>query len=139
MDIEDDPRWQALRKVLRDLGGKCGGDVFALDAWGNLWCSSESRPKPVLESIVETVELVAKDLKPSLARGGKIDRRVTRPTPGYLRSFSGVYLVFVTSGTLSSETEQWVRDALPRISSLTAQLPPPDGPGSAGNEGVGVA
>jgi hypothetical protein len=141
-DIETHPKWRALRRTLAGLtiSANCS-NAFVLDAWGNLWCSAASAKRESLDSIVSTTESALRALKPPLPRGGKLDRVVRLHLDAYLRSFGGAYVLFLLFPD-SFDVHQIrpiVTAELPAIASLTAALPPPEGPGSAGSEGFGIA
>jgi len=146
-DIEEHPSWLALREELGGITAATGAaNAYVLDAWGNLWCSARSVPENILQFAVRIAEFIVRTTKPPITRGGKLDQSV--PTQGavagYIRSFSGVYILLVLSETrMDRGTIQVLRAiitrALPRIEALTLSLPPPDGPGPSSGEGFGVA
>jgi hypothetical protein len=134
------PEWQRLADALGDLSRESGAtNGYVLDAWANLWCAGndlylggESGP------IMELTQAQLLSLPRPLNRGGRIDRAQGLT---YFRSFAGIYVVvlrFQAPFDLAA-LRPVVTKALPRIEALTLALPPPEGPGSGGAEGVGVA
>jgi len=141
-DIEDHPSWKALRSLLQDLRTNAGGEnAFVLDASGNVWCSAHSADEASLLRIVGFAETILRAQKPPITRGGKLDRIVRHPFNAYARSFGGAYVVLVPFGDANNTdaVRSLVATALPLVEALTTSLPPPEGPGGASNEGVGVA
>ena len=137
----DVPEWAELRRVLTELATDVKAHfAYVFDSRANLWCTSEdsgyqSRATEIVQSELAT-------LRKPLHRGGQLDRFAVRHAGhAYLKSFGGIYVLLLRfSGPRSLETvREAVGLALPRIGSLVARLPPPDGPGSEGAEGVTVA
>lgn len=135
----DVPEWLALQDRLVTLTTFTGAhNAYVVDAWLNIWCSAHSYDA-ALEGLARDLTRTALGtLRPSLQRGGRLDRSLPCT---YMRSYAGVYVLLLRfSGEFEDRAVQSaVAAALPAIEALTVALPPPDGPGAGGAEGFGVA
>ncbi len=136
---EKHPEWQRLADALGALAREVGAsNGFVLDSVANLWCSAKLYEGPDGDEVMDVAYDALTAMPIPLKRGGRIDR-VAGQT--YLRSFAGIYVLALrfTAAFDLARVRASAEQALPRIEALTLQLPPPDGPGSGGSEGFGVA
>ena len=139
MQATDAPEWLALQERLVSLTTFAAAhNAYVVDAWLNIWCSAHSFDGSEEAIAMDLTRTALGTLRPSLQRGGRLDRTLPRM---YMRSYAGVYvLVLRFPGEFDRHAVQSaVVAALPAIEALTLALPPPDGPGAGGAEGFGVA
>jgi hypothetical protein len=134
------PEWQRLADALAELTRVCGArGGYVLDSGANLWCAGDDlSPDGDSSSVMALTRVELDSLPTPLKRGGRLD--LGRDST-YFRSFAGIYvLVLRFAGPMELGTVRAAVNArLRRIEGLTLSLPPPDGPGSSGAEGVGSA
>jgi hypothetical protein len=112
-----------------------------LDAWDTVWCSARGSTGK-RGDLGDFVRLAAARKGVPLIRGGKFDTSLSgRMGDAYLKSFGSCYAVLLRfSGPFDNvKVRAIVASAINQIETLTLKLPPPDGPGSGGNEALGVA
>lgn len=136
------PEWVELRRQLTRLATDTRAlYAYVLDNRGRIWCTSESvdwdGQSPATSLVLRELAKLSKPLH----RGGRLDRFIGRSDNAYARSFGGLYVLLLRFTALRDAiaVRAEVASALPRIEALVAGLPPPDGPGTEGAEGVGVA
>jgi hypothetical protein len=140
MPRRDFPEWQRLADALGELARDCGSlGAYVLDSQANLWCAGDDLyDGGDSDMIMDLVHERLGALPLPLNRGGHIDAAFRS---AYLRSFAGIYIVALRfAGPFDVDlTQRAIAASLPRIEALTLLLPPPDGPGSSGASGFGVA
>ncbi len=145
--VSEIERWHAprtfqngrLAAALATLAKECGAqNAHVLDAWANLWCSADAYDGPGGDLAIGLTDAQLKKLRLPLNRGGRLH---CATATDYFRSFAGIYVVNLHfAGPFDADAVLTATDAaLPRIEALTLLLPPPEGPGSGGAEGFGVA
>lgn len=136
------PATRALRHALAGLtiSADCT-NALVLDGRSTVLCEAHESSDAALEQVVSVTTSALRVLKPSLLRGGKLDRVWRLHLTAYLRSFGGAYVLFLHfSGAIDADrTRQIIAAELPAIASLTDGLPPPGGSGPASGEAFGTA
>ena len=135
--------WEDLRNELERVAtGAHAYNAYVLDAWDVLWCAAHSFAAVYEEDLVAIVHAAGSKKGISLSRGGKLDTSLSSPKGhAYLRTYGSCYVVVLRyAGPFDeSKARDVVTAALPRLEALTLLLPPPDGPGSSGNEAASTA
>jgi hypothetical protein len=135
--------WGELRRELEVVARAAAAfNAYVVDAWGVAWCAASHFEHIWPEDLAELVRLAEECRRVPVARGGKLDLALSGPKGhAYLRTYASCYVVVLRYAGPFDEAKarEAVSAALPRIESLTLRLPPPDGPGSSGNEAVGSA
>ena len=141
--VPTSPEWEELRKALEALADATGAfNAYVLDAWDYLFCAARWFEHVYADDLAAVVRAAVARNGIPLQRGGKLDLTILHQNcPTYLRTYGSCYVLVLRFAAPFEEGEvrQRVAAVLPRLELLTISLPPPDGPGSAGNEAMGSA
>jgi hypothetical protein len=142
-DLPRSPEWEELRAELEAIAAACSSfNAYILDVWDNSWCAARGFNDMPRADLADFIHAAASRKAVTLTRGGKLDTSLSGPMGhAFLRTYGSCYVLLLRfSRPFDVEkTRDTVRAALPRLEALTMRLPPPDGPGSDGNEAAGTA
>jgi hypothetical protein len=141
--VSTSSEWQALRRELQILANTTSAfNAYVVDAWGVAWCAARYFESIYPEDLATLVHLAEERRRVRVTYGGKLDTALSGPRGhAYVRTYASCYVVLLRYAGPFDETKarEATTAALPRLEALTLRLPPPDGPGSSGNQAAGSA
>jgi hypothetical protein len=141
--VSTSSEWEELRVELDALANAAVAfNAYVVDAWGIVWCAARYFESVYPEDLADLVRLAEARRHVRVTHGGKLDA-VLSGSKGhaYLRTYASCYVVLLRYAGPFDEPKarDVVSAALPRLEAITLRLPPPEGPGSSGNEAAGSA
>ena len=135
--------WDELQRELEAVAVAAHAfNAYVFDVWDNLWCAAHGFSDVPREDVAKLIHAAAARRGVSLVRGGKLDTCISEFVGYvYLRTYGSCYVLLLRfPGPFDQDKARGaVTEALQRLEALTLRLPPPDGPGSDGNEAAGSA
>lgn len=125
---------RALSRELRELAERANAiDGYVFDSWAVVWSWSRRPHAGRRQALFEQIKALLGALDKPLHRGGELRGNFDLPRPAYCHTFATVYVLMLWTSEATNQLvmRRAIREALPRIESLTLSLSPISGPGGA--------